>query len=158
MIGTGVLLMLKKQIPWVQPPTIKGVAHVPELTFDEILKVASTVPEGQITSWKNVDRLDVRPKKGVTKVRAKNNWEIQIDTKTGDVLQVEYRRSDLIESIHDGSFFHDNIKNWIFLPASIVLFVLWCSGLYLFAYPYMVKTKKKKNYAKAQAVEAIPKE
>lgn len=155
MIGTGVLLMLKKQIAWVQPPTIKGVAKVPELSFDEILKVASTVPEGQISSWKNVDKLDVRPKKGVTKVRAKNNWEIQIDSKTGEVLQVEYRRSDLIESIHDGSFFHDNVKNGLFLPASIVMIFLWCSGMYLFAQPYMIRARKKKNKEKAATFPAI---
>jgi len=55
---------------------------------------------------------------------AKNNWEIQIDTQSGTILQQAYRRSDIIESIHDGSWFHDKVKLWIFLPTGIVLLIL----------------------------------
>ena len=66
--------------------------------------------EAQISDWTDIDRIDLRPGKSVAKVRAKSGWEIQIDTGTGDVLHVAYRRSDLIESIHDGSFFADRVK------------------------------------------------
>ena len=41
----------------------------------------------------------------MVKVWLNNGWEIQVDLNNGTILQTAYRRSDLIESIHDGSFF-----------------------------------------------------
>ena len=79
----------------------------------------------------------------MVKVRSKNNWEIQIDTQSGTILQQAYRRSDIIESIHDGSWFHDKVKLWIFLPTGIVLFILWITGVYMLILPYTVKWKRK---------------
>ena len=76
------------------------------------------------------------------KVRSNNRWEIQIDTHSGEVTQVAYRRSDLIEQIHDGSWFHDKVKLWIFLPSGIILFVLWITGFYMFLLPYIVNWRK----------------
>ena len=70
---------------------------------------------------------------GIFKFVSKTNWEVQVDTHTSEVLSVAQRRSDIIESIHDGSFFADWVKLWIFLPAGVGLFVLWVSGVYLFS-------------------------
>ena len=131
-IVTGLLLMLKKEFAWIQPPSQRGVSAELTLSFEQILEIARTVPEAGIQSWEDIDRLDVRPDKGMLKVRAQNRWEIQLDAVTGEILHVAYRRSDLIESIHDGSFFHDGVKMWIFLPAAIVLFIMLLTGLYLF--------------------------
>ncbi|MCM8541902.1 MAG: hypothetical protein NE328_16655 [Lentisphaeraceae bacterium] len=85
------------------------------------------------------------------KIRANNNWEIQIDQKSGDVLQVAFRRSDIIESIHDGSFFHDSAKLWLFLPSSLILLFLWFSGIYLFILPFLNKNKRKKALANKES-------
>jgi hypothetical protein len=52
----------------------------------------------------------------------------------------------VIESIHDGSYFADWIKLWVFLPAGIGLFILWLTGMYLFV---MIEYKKIKNRRKA---------
>ena len=145
-ICSGILLQLKKDVAWVQPPTVKGsVGEAPSLSFDRVLEIASSVEEAEISSWDDVDRLDVRPGKGMLKVRANNRWEVQIDTTTGDVLQVAYRRSDLIESLHDGSFFHDIAKLWVFLPSGVILLGLWFTGLYLFLLPYLARRKKRKT-------------
>ena len=145
-LGSGILLQVKKQVTWVQPKTMKGVRGTsPTLTFDQILNAAKKVQEAEIKSWKDVDRLDVRPGKAVIKIRAVNRWEIQIDHQTAKILQVEYRRSDIIESIHDGSFFHEHAKLWLFLPAAIVLLLLWFTGLYMFILPFLNKRKRKKK-------------
>ena len=145
-ITTGILLQLKKEINWIQPPNSKGGHNnAPTISFDNILASVKTADEANITSWDDVDRLDVRIDKGIVKVRGKNRWEVQVDTETGDVLQVAYRRSDLIESLHDGSWFHDKVKIWLFLPSGIILFVLWITGLYMFILPYTVKWKRKKK-------------
>lgn len=144
-ITTGLLLQVKKQVAWVQPPTQRGTGAAPSLPFDTMLEIASTVEEAEIRRWEDIDRLDVRPGKGMLKVRAKNRWEIQIDAGTGEILQVAYRRSDLIESFHDGSFFHDRAKLWVFLPSGIVLLAMWCTGIYLFTLPYQVKRSRRRR-------------
>ena len=142
-IASGLFLQTKKQFSWIQPSEVRGVGKTPELTMPRILEISKNVPEAQIGSWEDVNRLDVRPSKGMVKVRAQNDWEIQIDLKTGEVLQTAYRRSDIIESIHDGSFFHDYVKLWIFLPSGIVLLLLWFTGMYMFILPYWVKRMRK---------------
>ena len=142
-IVSGIILQLKKESAWIQPPTAKGSGTALSLSFDQILAAAQTVPEAEVSSWDDIDRLDVRPSKGMVKVRCNNRWEVQLDTVTGDVLQVAYRRSDLIESIHDGSFFSEPAKLWVFLPAAIVFAILWGTGIYLFFQPYLAKRRKR---------------
>jgi uncharacterized iron-regulated membrane protein len=144
-IITGLLLLLKKDVAWIQPPTQKGTPFELNLTFDRILEIAKTVPEADIKSWDDIDRLDVRPSKGIVKIRAENRGEIQIDTRTGDILQVARRRSDFIESLHDGSFFHEKTKLWVFLPSALILLGLWITGIYLFVLPYLTRWKWRKG-------------
>ena len=146
MLITGILLQLKKDVDWIQPPTMIGenIQNL-SLSFDKILDISSSVSEANISSWEDVDRLDVRPNKGIVKVRAKNNWEIQIDTFTGKVIQTAYRRSDIIEKLHDGSWFSNKIKLWVFFPSGVILLGLWLTGVYMLARPYYVKLKRRMN-------------
>lgn len=153
-IGSGIVLQLKKDWSWVQPPTAKGVMSGEPgegltVSFDDILAAAATVPEANVTSWDDVDRLDVRPDKGIVKVRCVNRWEVQVDTSTGEVVQVAYRRSDLFEQIHDGSWFHELAKLWIFLPNGIILFALWLTGMYLWILPIWAKRSGRRRRAAA---------
>ena len=148
-ILTGILLQLKKEVAWIQPPTQPGSSSELTLSFDRILEIAGSVPEAGIESWSDIDRLDVRPSKGMLKIRATNRWEIQLDSKTGDVLQVAYRRSDFIESLHDGSFFHEMVKLGIFLPSAVILLSLWLTGIYLFVLPHLVRRKRKQAVVSA---------
>lgn len=141
-IGTGLLLQVKKQVAWVQPATAQGVGNSPTVSWDTILHATCSVPETQVSSWSEIDRIDVRPDKGIVKVRCKNRWEVQVDFQTGDVVASNYRRSDFIESLHDGSFFTDRAKLWIFLPNGIVLLGLWFTGIYLWWLPISVKRRK----------------
>lgn len=142
-IGSGLFLQLKKDVAWVQPPTMRGQGPPLTLTFDEILAIAAADPRLDVKDWSDVDRLDVRPGRGVVKVRGMNSWEVQIDTATGAVLSSTYRRSDMIEQIHDGSFFHDRAKLWLFLPTGIILLLLWFTGVYLWALPIVMRRKGK---------------
>ena len=150
-IGSGLVLQLKKEVAWIQPPTAKGSSKELSVSFDRILAAAAEVEEAGISGWGDVDRLDVRPGKGIVKVRAKSRWEVQVDTATAEVVQVAYRRSDLIESIHDGSFFHDKAKLWIFLPSAVVFLSLWGTGSYLFFLPHLAKRRNKKRREAAPA-------
>ena len=142
--GSGVLLQLKKQVTWVQPQELRGRGTTPSISFDRVLAVAQTVPEAGIREWKDVDRVDVRPSRGILKVTSRTRWELQICIETGALLQSAYRRSDLIESMHDGSFFHPWAKLGLFLPAGLTLLVMLLSGLYLFWLPLGVKAKRRR--------------
>lgn len=144
-IGSGVVLLFKKDVGWIQPPSMQGSGSTPKVSFDQILTTSKTVEQAKIQGWEDIDRLDVRPGKGIVKVRAKNDWEIQIDTQSNEILQVAHRRSDFIESIHDGTFFHDAVKLWVFLPSSLILFVLWVTGLYLFLTMHFKKRSRKQK-------------
>lgn len=149
-IVSGVLLLLKKDVEWVQPSSARGQGQVPEISLVQVLETARSVEQASIESWDDIDRLDVRPGKGIIKIRAKNSWEIQIDHQTSEVLHVAYRRSDFIESLHDGSFFHNQAKLWLFLPCAIILLVLWITGMYLFLTTHFAKQKNKRRKAVSQ--------
>jgi len=142
-ICSGLLLQAKKQSAWVQPPERRGTGNVPVLSLDDVLARVKEVPGMHVQSWDEVNRLDVRPSRGVVKVWLQNGYEVQVDLGTGYVLQVAYRRSDLIESIHDGSFFGgDWTKLGLFLPTGITLLLLWLGGVWMFWVPFWAKRKR----------------
>jgi uncharacterized iron-regulated membrane protein len=142
-ILTGILLQLKKELTWVQPPTKKGSGKTPTVSFDAILSAARAA-HPPIRGWEDVERLDVQPNRGMVKVQVKDHWEVQVDLQTGDALQTAYRRSDFIESMHDGSWFHDNVKLWVFLPAAFLVLGLWITGMYLWILPILARREKRR--------------
>ena len=91
--STGSLLQVKKQVTWVQPQEQRGSGTTPSISFDQLLTIAQRVPEARIQDWGDIDRIDVRPSRGMLKVTSKTRWELQIDSATGEVLQSAYRRS-----------------------------------------------------------------
>lgn len=152
MIGAGVLLMLKKEFDWIQPPSKRGEGiEVSESgdfnakTLPELFAIAKAARPESFDQWSALERVDIKPGRDIVKFVSADNWEIQIDLVTGDILQTAYRRSDLIESIHDGSYFARWTKLFLFLPAAIVLFILWLTGLYLFFLPHYKRYEKRKK-------------
>ncbi len=152
-ISAGLLLQLKKEIDWLQPPTVRGAAPaaVPAQSMDDLFAAATAVRELEVTDWRDLSRVDFKPGKGVVKFVAANNWEAQIDTATGEVLQVAFRRSDIIESLHDGSFFADWVKLYVFFPSALILLTLWGTGIYLFFLPHVKQWRKQIRKTKQDA-------
>jgi uncharacterized iron-regulated membrane protein len=145
MFCSGVLLQLKKQWNWVQPPELRGTGTSPVISLDGVLDSVKAVPELGVRGWDDVNRLDVRPGRGLVKVWLQSGWEVQVDLGTGRVLQTAYRRSDAIEAIHDGSFFlGDWTKLGVFLPAGLTLLILWTSGLWMIWVQFRGKRRRKK--------------
>lgn len=144
-IVSGLLLQVKKQVPWVQPPTQSGVQKnvSPNQNWDDILSTVRDIPDAKVDSWSDIDRFDVRFSKGTIKVITKSNWEIQVDSENGQVLSSTVRRSDWIEQLHDGSFFGEIAKLWIFLPNGLVLLILWMSGLWMWYLPVQVRRSRR---------------
>src|SRR5688572_5402170 len=144
MIASGLLLQMKKHWSWVQPVEHRGTGEAPAIDLEGILASLKTIPEMKVESWADVNRLDVRPGRGVVKAWLMNGYEVQVDLGTGRVLHTAYRRSDLIETIHDGSFFGgDWTKLGLFLPAGIVVLLLWLSGLWMWWVPFAARRAKR---------------
>ena len=76
--ASGLLLQVKKQVPWVQPAEQRTAVPVPGLSWETILAAAQAHPPAAVRSWEDIDRLDVRPAKGIVKVITKSRWELQL--------------------------------------------------------------------------------
>jgi uncharacterized iron-regulated membrane protein len=144
-VASGILLQLKKQLTWVQPaeqkPPIKALTIGPE----QMLQALQQDPELKVQSWDQVERIDIRPQKGLAKLTLETGLEVQIDTSNGKILQKAVRRSDLIEAIHDGSFFAgDYTKLGLFLPTAIALLLMLITGMWLWWLPLKTKRAKRK--------------
>ena len=144
-IVTGIMLLLKKDFDWIQPASEKGLGRQPTISFERIIPILKSIDQIEVDNWSQVKRIDVRPNKGILKIQVRGNWEVQMDHQTGEVLSVSFRRSDIIESIHDGSFFHDKVKLAVFLPAATVLLILWVTGIYLFSITELAKWRSRKK-------------
>jgi len=149
-ILSGLLLQVKKQWTWVQPVEKKGSSDHPSISFEDILRSVRQTGGFESAEWKDIKRMDIRPSKGIAKLSMSSGIEIQIDTASGKVLQTAIRRSDWIESLHDGSYFAgDWTKLGVFLPSAVALLALWVTGLWMFWLPLQSKWKKKKRRAQA---------
>jgi len=152
MIASGLLLQGKKQWTWVQPAEQRGTGTLPVISLDDVLTSLKSVPGMNVQGWDDVNRIDVRPGRGVAKAWLMNGYEVQVDLGTGRVMQTAYRRSDLIESIHDGSFFAgDWTKLGIFLPSGIVVLLLWLSGMWMWWVPFAGKRRAQTRKQKQRA-------
>ncbi|MDQ3488850.1 MAG: hypothetical protein M3468_14120, partial [Acidobacteriota bacterium] len=155
-IASGVLLQMKKQWDWVQPPEIRGTGKIPAIGFHEIMATLRATPSLGVTGWDDVARIDVRADRGLAKVTITSGWEAQIDLGTGRLLQTAYRRSDLIETIHDGSFFAgDWTKFGLFLPAGVTLLALWLTGMRMWWVPFRAKWRRKTATPRNVAAAAL---
>jgi hypothetical protein len=98
-----------------------------------------------------LDRIDIRKENGIAKVVFKNHlWEIQLDGATGNLLQIQKRNSDFIESIHDGSIldreFSTSKDQFKLIYTSIMgaaLLMFTITGFWLWYGPKKLKRLKK---------------
>jgi len=142
---TGVLLTWKKDFHSLQPKGPSGSSQtlVEALPLDRIASIASEHSKGQ---YGPIERFDVRPKKGLAKVRfEKEHYEIQIDLANGAILTEGKRRADLIEKIHDGSIVSDLFKKISMNFLGIGTVVLGLSGFWLWFGPRRIRKIRRKR-------------
>lgn len=147
---TGILLALKKNVALIQPPTQKGISKQLD-NWKPVAELASLAQKAFYTQFPEqegnpIDRIDVRPAKGIAKVLfEKGWWEVQIDGTSGKILSIAKRHSDWIEALHDGSIISDSFKlvsmNFIGWGVLIMIF----TGLWLWYGPKRIRQLKKKN-------------
>ena len=151
LLASGVLLQTKKHWSWVQPVEHRGTGSAPALDFHQLLESVRRDPSFGVRTWDDVNRVDVRPGRGVAKVWLNSGYEVQVDLGTGRVLHSAYRRSELIEAIHDGSFFGgDWTKLGLFLPTGLALLLLWASGMWMWWVTYAGKRRVRAHHRHSQ--------
>jgi uncharacterized iron-regulated membrane protein len=142
---TGVLLGWKKNVELLQPATHEGASTSLNewISFDRVAKVAQQALDSVTKETIEIDRMDVRPDKGIIKVTFKKGyWEIQVDGATGKVLSVAKRHADWIEHIHDGSIISEFVKVVYTNIIGLGLSILALSGVFLWYGPKAVRKMK----------------
>jgi hypothetical protein len=117
-----------------------------------LVSVAKAYSRDSLKKENEIDRIDIRPQKGIAKIVFANHFtELQLDCKTAEVLSVSTRKSDFIEKIHDGSivdFFvktsSDQFKLFYTTAAALSLILLSFSGFWLWYNPIRIKKRKSK--------------
>jgi uncharacterized iron-regulated membrane protein len=145
-IISGMFLLLKKDIDWIQPPSVRGEsADTPIATHADMLAAATSVEPTKGLKWADFERIDYKMDRGMVKFITFDGWEVQIDTTNASVLSVKERRSDFFEKLHDGTYFGDWVKYYILMPSAVCVFTLWMTGLYMFICPYVKKASNRRN-------------
>ncbi|HEV7347117.1 PepSY domain-containing protein [Telluribacter sp.] len=150
--GTGLLLGWKKQVQLL-PKTANGVTSESQhwISLDSIQRVAQQYARIELGLPVEIDRIDVRPQKGVAKiVFARHFTELQLDCATGEVLSVSTRTSDIIEKIHDGSILDywigqdgEQVKLTYTSLLGLGLLLLSVSGFWLWYNPVRIRRQKR---------------
>lgn len=150
---TGLLLGIKKQTGLLAP-TRKGTSTTLStwLSVDSLHKKAIAYLQDSVSKGLsiNLDRIDIRPDKGTVKFIFKDHFNgLQLDGTTGQLLQVEKRRSDFIEKLHDGSILDkifgtdgDQIKVSYTVIMALSLLMLILSGLWLWYGPKRLRKSR----------------
>ncbi len=154
---TGVLLGIKKQ-SGLLAPTQKGVSKDlgTWLPIDSLHKNAVRFLRDSISAHLSpaVDRIDIRPDKGVVKFTFKDHFKgLQLDGTTGRLLSIETRKSDFIEKLHDGSILDtlfgtggDQAKLTYTITMGLSLFMLILTGLWLWFGPRILRKKRRETH------------
>lgn len=137
--ATGFLLATKSTFGWVRPPESKGtpLQSLSDLVaVDLAANAAFALGIKELKTYKDIDRIDYRPKSNVFKIVSKEGYqEVQVDGSTGEVLQVGFRLDQMAENIHDLSYFSATLRTYWLPVVAVLLFLLGVTGIFLFFVP-----------------------
>lgn len=143
---TGVLLLVKKNYAWLQPPTQVGTAGPVDAIrpIHEIYAAVFALELPQLRSEDDVSRIDFRPGKRVFKVRSKHDdLEVQVDAISLKTWEPATRRSDVLERIHDGQWLGAWAHGLLMPMFGLAMVVLTITGYLLWIWPGLVKRRKR---------------
>lgn len=150
---TGFLLALKKRFDWIQPTAQEGqsLASMHEVVpIGQVAEAVFAVGIPELQTHEDFYRFELHVSKNLFKVMSKEGYhEVQVDARTGKVLSVGRRNDNLIESIHDLSFFGDPPHDWGLPLVALGLFSLGASGIYMFSVPLVRRWRFRKQQARA---------
>ena len=133
---TGVMLNHKQLFGFQpDPPDALRIGLEGAMPMHELVSAAESAA-GQQAAAAGVDRLDVRPDKGIMKVRFDDRLatEVTVAIHTGEVLSNGPRDDVFLEKLHSGEIFGDN---WVLLSDAVAIgfVVLLLTGFWMWLYP-----------------------
>ena len=143
-ITTGVVLILAVSGILLNHKRTLGlmpdVPHEPTGGFTEALPLAALADAAAAAApdaaGAGVDRMDVRPRAGIIKVRFRDDpvTEVTLDINDATVLHVGERNDVFLEKLHSGEIFGDA---WILLSdfGAVALIILIGTGYWLWLFP-----------------------
>jgi uncharacterized iron-regulated membrane protein len=136
---TGFFLAMKDRFAFMRPP-VQDAAKLERaediLPVAQILQIAFDKGYPELSEVGDVDRVDYRPKDNVFKVVSKEGYrEIQVDGTQGTVVSDAFRNDQLMEDIHDMSFFADLMHGYLLPVVALCLAFLSLSGIGIFLTP-----------------------
>lgn len=147
-ICTGILLANRNLLKIIQPEVKTGsinLTALPLLSIERVIEIAKTVPEAQIERWEDIKSIEVKLKKGVYSVRSLNDYEVQVDFRTENILSRAPRLTTFLVRLHEGTFFNSQIILYFFKICGLIFFVLYLSGILMLIYPYFISLTAKKD-------------
>jgi uncharacterized iron-regulated membrane protein len=133
---TGILLNHKAALGFMPDVSHEASGEfTTALSIAQLAAAAKQAVDPEVAS-SGIDRMDVRPSKGLIKVRFDDRrvMEVTLDIHSGEVLQVGERNDVFLEKLHSGEIFGGF---WTLLSdaaAVLVLFLLG-TGYWLWLYP-----------------------
>ena len=132
---SGILLNHKRPLG-----LMPDVEHAPTGSFEDAAPLARLVAAATAAAPEagaaGVDRMDVRPRDGLVKVRFRDDavTEVTLDLTNASVLHIGERNDVFLEKLHSGEIFGDN---WVLLSdlGAVALIVLIVSGYWLWLFP-----------------------
>ncbi len=143
---TGILLLKKKDYAYLQPPVVRGEEGPPEALrpLAEVYAAVFALGLPEFRSEADIDRIDFRPRHRVHKVLSVHgHQEVQVCAVTLRVFGPNPRRSDWIESLHDGSWFGTAFHDRAMPVVAIGLFFLGVSGYVMCLWPKFARRRNR---------------
>ena len=139
----------------MQPTPSKEVpVNVHELVSPETALNISQIPVN------SVNTIIYKPHKGIIQIRTDDRYEYHLSAKTGAIINDGAKRTSLFIRLHEGSFFGTSVRDFIFLPAAILLLISLLTGIYLSYFWFKRELKhsliKRKKRAKQIPNGGIP--
>ena len=151
---TGFLLALKGQFSAIKVPTQKGtqIASNQEILPPvAVLEVVFALGISELAKPQQIDRLELHLSKNIYKITSNEGYhEIQLDAATGKVLSIGKRNDQLLEDIHDLSFFNPAFRIWVLPVIATLLFALGTTGLYIYFNPIVRRIQFNRSKRHAQ--------
>lgn len=146
---TGFFLAMKGQFAFMRPP-VQEASKVERaediLPMSKVLEFAFAAGHPELSELKEVDRVDYRPKDNVFKVVSKDGYrEVQVDGGNGKIVSDAFRNDQLMEDIHDMSFFADVAHGYLLPAVAVGLCFLSISGIIIFLTPIIRRWKFKRQ-------------
>lgn len=146
---TGFFLAMKDRFAFMRPPVqeavkLENASQI--LPISKALDIAFGAGHPELSELSQVDRVDYRPKDNIFKIISKDGYrEVQVDGTRGTIVSDAFRNDQLMEDIHDMSYFADAMHGYLLPTVALGLCFLSISGVFIFFTPIYRRWKFKRK-------------